>query len=144
LYSEMALLIGTFMLGLALGTYVFSRIKSPRADIVTLSLLFLISVMFLLTYWKIPASILLLYHSLFLFLTAVGTGGLFVAASQRYYAKERIPNRGTGYAWELIGSATGAFLTVTVLLPVIGIDRLFFAIVVLLATTAIGCLWHRR
>jgi len=102
------------------------------------------SVFFLFTFDIIPASYLLIYHCAFLLLSASATGGLFVAATWRYYTVGNNQNRGIGYAWELLGSAVGALLTTTVLLPVIGLYWLMISIIILLAVIILGCLIKRQ
>ena len=138
LYSELALLIGAFMLGLAFGAFVVNRAVTKQADVLTLAALLILSLMFLFTYDRIPPAYLMTYHGVFLFLTAAATGGLFVAASRKYYSAGKEQNRGIGYAWELAGSAAGALLTVTVLLPAIGLERLLAVIVALTAMVTAG------
>ncbi|MEW5995530.1 MAG: hypothetical protein AB1744_14195 [Candidatus Zixiibacteriota bacterium] len=95
-------------------------------------------VLFLLTFERVDPRAQLPYHLLFLFVVAAATGSLFVAATNRYYPAGRIDNRGTGYAWELIGSSLGALFTTTVLLPSIGLSWLLAALAMLLLAALAG------
>ena len=133
LYSEMAVLIGTFMLGLALGTYVASKTARPGLGRLSLATLLAATILFGLTWSSVDCRLVLVYHLLFLLVVALATGSLFVAATRRYYADRENPNRGAGYACELAGSALGALLTTTVLLPVIGLHWLLVSLMILLA-----------
>ena len=76
-------------------------------------------------------------------LAATATGGLFVAATKRYYANNPEGNRGAGYALELGGSALGALLTTTVLLPVFGLHGLVLILILLIAMAFGGGLLTR-
>lgn len=144
LYSELAALIGAFMLGLAVGTYLTHRMAARGAEYFALGLLLAATLVFATTYRSVPAFILLVYHSLFLFTVAVGTGSLFVAATARYFRRGSDLNRGAGYAWELAGSALGALLPMTILLPVIGLTLLLAALVVVLCLAVAGSLLTAR
>ena len=86
------------------------------------------AVLFGFTWQSIDYRLALIYHALFLLVVALATGSLFVAATRRYYVTGASENRGFGYAAELVGSAVGALLTTTVLLPVIGVNWLLFAL----------------
>lgn len=132
LYAEIAILIGAFMLGLAFGAYNSSRVSGRSLDSPALLLLALVCLSLLLTYDKVPHPVLLLYHISFLFAAATGTGALFVAATERYYLLLPSRNRGSGYACELLGSAAGALLSVTLLLPLLGLHWLLVAICALI------------
>lgn len=128
LYSELAAIVGAFMLGLAVGTYGARRANSPALAYPALALMGAAVVIFLLSYDAVRPSMLLVYHVLFQFTVAIATGTLFVAATVRYYPDREDRNRGAGYAFELVGSAFGALLTTSVLLPVIGVQWLLLAI----------------
>jgi hypothetical protein len=132
LYSEIAILIGAFMLGLAFGTYNSSRVSGRSLDRPALLLLALVCLTLLLTYDKVPHPVLLLYHISFLFAAATGTGALFVAATERYYSLLPERNRGSGYACELIGSSAGALLSVALLLPLLGLHWLLVGLCALI------------
>lgn len=130
LYTDMAVLIGTFMLGLALGTYLAGRTLGSgigRLSIITLAAA---AVVFGFTWRFVDYRLVLIYHALFLLVAALATGSLFVAATRRYYGSSTNENRGLGYAAELGGSAIGALLTTTVLLPVIGVNWLLFSLAI--------------
>jgi hypothetical protein len=138
LYSELAILIGTFMLGLSLGTYLAD--KTTRPGLARLSLLTLLAatVLFGLTWSQVGYRMALVYHLLFLLVVALATGSLFVAATRRYYDINPARNRGGGYAWELAGSALGAILTTSVLLPLIGLSWLLAGVGGLVILALIG------
>ena len=140
LYYEIAILIGTFMLGLALGAYAAVRTTRLRVDRLALMILLAATILFGFTWDAIPNWLALVYHLLFLLVVAVATGSLFVAATRLYYVANPDRNRGVGYAWELAGSALGALLATTVLLPVIGLDWLLISIAGLLVTASIASL----
>lgn len=130
LYTDMAVLIGTFMLGLALGAYLANSTLGTGIGQLSLLTLAVAAVLLGFTWQSIDYRLALIYHALFLLVAALATGSLFVAATRRYYASDANENRGFGYAAELVGSAVGALLTTTVLLPVIGINWLLFALVI--------------
>lgn len=138
LYSEMAVLIGAFMLGLAFGTYYSMRIGKEGLEYPALLMLLTATLIFLATFDRTNPQVLLLYHLFFLFAVAAGTGSLFVAATNRYYPTGSSANRGAGYACELIGSAVGALLSITVLLPVMGLRWLLISLAVLLVVAFLG------
>jgi len=122
LYTDMAVLIGTFMLGLSLGTYLANRTVGAGIGQLSLLTLAVAAGLFGVTWPMIDFRLALVYHALFLFVTALATGSLFVAATRRCYLSGTTENRGLGYAAELGGSALGALLTTTILVPVIGIN----------------------
>ncbi|MCP4706910.1 MAG: hypothetical protein GY865_20105 [candidate division Zixibacteria bacterium] len=138
LYSEIGLLIGTFMFGLSLGTYIAIKSKTERLEYPSLFLLLTSMLLFKFTYLQIPPAILIYYHLLFLFTVALAGGGLFVAATYRYYYGRPGVNRGTGYAFEITGSAIGALFTITILLPLIGLQWLISSVIILLFVCFIG------
>jgi spermidine synthase len=139
LYSEMAILIGAFMLGLAVGTYYAHKVKSKRPLEYLSMILFLVATAIFMTMYKsVSHDVLILFHMLFLLVVAIATGTLFVAATERYYASRRNTNRGTGYAWELVGSSLGALVTTTILLPIIGVQWLLLSIIGLILLALVG------
>lgn len=132
LYSELGLLIGTFMLGLTLGTYISIKSEAERLEYPSLLLLLTSMALYYVTYPQITSTALLYYHLLFLFTTALAGGGLFVAATYRYYYGRAGANRGTGYAFEIAGSAIGALIATTILLPLIGLQWLIGSVIIFL------------
>ncbi len=144
LYSEMALLIGTFMLGLAVGTYYAHKTGDGPLQFPALIILLIATLIFLTTWNKIGTDTLLLFHTLFLFVVAVATGTLFVGATNIYYGDNKQTNRGLGYAWELAGSALGALLTLTILLPVIGLTWLLISLMSLIVLALAGAIITHR
>ncbi|HUV31401.1 MAG TPA: hypothetical protein VMY05_09970 [Acidobacteriota bacterium] len=140
LYAEMAALIGVFMLGLALGTYFTVRTVGRGAEYCALLMFLAAAIVFLLTYGSVHPQMVFPYHLLFLFVSALATGCLFVAATRRFYDGSAAENRGSGYAFELLGSAVGALCAVTILLPVIGLQWLLLSLIALLVAALIGSL----
>lgn len=138
LYSELGLMIGTFMLGLSLGTYISIKSEAERLEYPSLLLLLTSMLLYLFTYAQIPAMAVLYYHLLFLFTTALAGGGLFVSATYRYYFGRVGANRGTGYAFEIAGSAVGALFTITILLPLIGLQWLIGSVIIFLFICLVG------
>jgi len=144
LYSEMAVLIGAFMLGLALGTYYSLRIGKENLEYPALLLLLTATIVYFATYENIGVGASLIYHICFLFTMAMATGSLFVAATDRYYYGRSRSNRGVGYAFELIGSSFGALTAVTLLLPVIGLHWLLLSYIILIIITLAGAIMTAR
>jgi len=138
LYSEMAVLIGAFMLGLALGVYYAMKKGQAGTGHTALVILLVLILLFLTTYNRVQPALLLFYHLFFLFAAAAATGGLFVAATNRYYPQGSEQNRGAGYACELVGSSVGALFTTTILLPVVGLHWLLISQAMLIAVALIG------
>jgi len=139
LYSEIALLIGAFMLGLAVGTWYAARQPQQRGLIwPSLSTLALALAIYLTLTGRIDPSAFLLYHMLFLFVAAAATGSLFVAATRRCYPSAAEANRGLGYACELAGSSLGALLVPTVLLPLLGVPAILIGLIGLVGLAGVG------
>ncbi|MEP0829131.1 MAG: hypothetical protein HRF51_11475 [bacterium] len=138
LYSDLSLLVGIFMLGLALGTYLALRTASENLSTPSLILLLFAAGLLLLTYDRILPRLALYYYLLFLFTLALGTGSLFVAATGRYYFGRSNANRGLGYGVEILGSSLGAIIPVTLLLPMIGVDYLLISILAVLLCGLLG------
>ncbi|MDD3732087.1 MAG: hypothetical protein PHU88_06900 [candidate division Zixibacteria bacterium] len=132
LYSELSLLVGVFMLGLAVGTYLSHTYPVRNLEIPVLLLMMFLIAAFMMSFMYMPSSLLLIYHIIFMFLMAAATGAVFVSATRLYYTRHNDRNRGLGYALELVGSSLGALMTTTVLLPVIGLQGLLGALIVLL------------
>jgi len=140
LYSEMAVLIGAFMLGLALGAYYSSRIDKENLEYPALLLLLTSAVVYYTSYENIGVGLTLIYHICFLFTMALATGSLFVAATDRYYYGRSQSNRGIGYALEILGSSIGSLTAVTLLLPIIGLQWLLISFIFLIILTIIGAI----
>jgi spermidine synthase len=142
LYSDLALLIGAFMLGLAAGTWSAMRTTQRYFEQGTFVLLIAATLIFVATCLRVPAAYALAYHVLFQFSVALCTGGLFVVATRRCYRGEPA-NRGLGYACELGGSALSALLVTSVLLPTIGLQPLLLSLAVLAGLVMVGGLLSR-
>jgi hypothetical protein len=138
LHAEMAALIGVFMLGLSAGTYVAVRSRTTLGERLSLVLL-IISVAALLCWQQVWTTRFAPYAFALILVTSMATGGLFVAATRRYYSEQLTKNQGTGYALEVIGSAIGALLTTTVLLPTIGLFWITLFCLVFLVLTLLAC-----
>jgi hypothetical protein len=143
LYSEMAVLIGAFMLGLAAGTYFASLKSKGEVAHIGLFILFVITIAFELSYARVPVGWALYYHTVFLFVSAAATGILFVGATRQFYGEQSRENRGLGYAYEIAGSSLGALVSVTVLLPVVGLTWLLLGVAALIALAYFGILISR-
>jgi spermidine synthase len=144
LYLEMAVLIGAFMLGLAVGTYYSRHIDKKPLEYLALFMLLTATVLFAITHQRIQPQALLFYHLFFLFAVAAATGSLFVAATNRFYPTGHESNRGAGYACELIGSSVGALFTMTILLPIIGLQWLLTATALLTVLALAGSILTTR
>lgn len=144
LYSELAALVGSFMLGMAAGAFYSQRMKSDHLEYPALIVLIIAGALFGLTWNRIEPSTALGYHLLFLFVVALATGSLFVAATRRYYADRPLCNRGAGYAIEVLGSAIGALLTLTLLLPMLGIAWVLVVLELILAVAFVGAILTAR
>lgn len=138
LYSEMAALIGSFMLGLGLGTFWARRYGGRGLEFASLMLLLLVALCFLYSYDYYDPSVILYYHLAFQFVVAVATAGLFVAATNRYYSEAGRANRGLGYAVELAGSAVGGLISMTILLPVLGVQFLLLCVAGMVVLALLG------
>jgi len=120
-------------------TYIAIKSEAGRLEYPSLLLLLTSMLLYLITYAQIPQSALIYYHLLFLFTTALAGGGLFVSATYRYYFGRAKSNRGTGYAYEITGSAIGAlFATMTIILPLIGLQWLIGLIIIFLFIGLVG------
>lgn len=132
LYSEMGVLFGAFMLGLAAGAALGRRTDSGGIVVSSLTLGLLATLALWLSYGTVVGG-LLIYHVLFLFTIAAAAGSLFVGATHLFYGDAFAANYGSSYAWEITGSAVAALLTMPILLPMIGLDGLLAANALLLA-----------
>ena len=128
LYSELAALVGSFMCGLAVGTYLSQDTRRGNLAAASLAMMLVATGLFSLTFDRIAPGHALVYHMLFQFAVASATGALFVSATVRYYDPLASSNRGIGYAVELVGSSAGALLTTAVFLPMIGLHWLLISI----------------
>jgi len=135
LYSQLAVLVGAFMLGLSLGAWYASRTDRPGVEYLALVTLLAAGLIFMFTHDLIDVRLGVLYHPLFLFTVALATGSLFTSATRRYYGYSLTGNRGLGYAIELAGSGLSALLVTTVLLPLIGLEGVFICLLSLVALT---------
>lgn len=140
LYAEMAVLIGAFMLGLAIGTYLAVKLNKKAIGVYSLIVFLLVIFVFNSTCQIVPSGWQILYHLVFLFIMAMATGALFVAATGQYYRNRTQSNRGAGYAVEITGSSLGALLATTVFLPVIGLSWLLLSLGMLAGLVLIGFL----
>ncbi len=142
LYSEIAVLIGAFMLGLAVGTYYAQSVGRRPVEYMALALMAATLLLFIAAYRMPPQGVLIVFHSLFLFTIALATGTLFVGATNRLYPRSVYPddnvNRGAGYGWELVGSGVGALVTTTLFLPTIGLAWLLWSLVILVVLSLAG------
>jgi len=143
LYSEMAILIGMFMLGLSLGVYYAQKVKRQPVEYPALFILVISIVVFLVTYKKIDPAVFLYFNLFFLFVVALATGTLFVGATNRYYTDHIDRSCGIGYSWDLVGSSLGALVTTTILLPVVGVTWLLWSLVAMSVLVLTGAFLRR-
>jgi spermidine synthase len=143
LYLELGVLIGAFMLGLSIGTYLSLRANQENLEFPGLILLAASLLFFYLTYSKVSPGALLYYYLLFLMTTAIATGTIFVAATDRFYFGKPESNRGLGYGLELAGSSLGALFPVVILLPLFGLNTLLISITTLIIVAIIGAILSR-
>jgi hypothetical protein len=124
LYSHLAFMIGSYMLGLALGTY-FAMKRGDRwlAYAAFGALAVLVAVLYP-GYRIVSPRLALLFSLPYLFLIAASASVLFVETTRSYYGTRETANRGSGYAWELAGSCIAALCVTTILLPAVGLKAL--------------------
>lgn len=123
-YGRIALLLFSFMAGLAFGSSFIKLCLKPSLRILSIfqfSMLLLSIASFL--FFKIPSSMMsspichfLMFVLLFLF--AIFSGSIFIIANELFTEKEK--RFGLGWAVDLFGSTIGAISISTVLLPVAG------------------------
>ncbi len=126
LYSHLSTLVGSFMLGLAVGARVTMTVKSKWLAPGALALLIITTIGFMATCLDVPPGLSLLYHVSFQFIVAFCTGGLFTAATRQCYG-DRTGHSSFGYALELSGASVAALITIPVLLPSVGLNQLLAA-----------------
>jgi spermidine synthase len=145
IYSQIGLILTSFMLGLALGAFLTEmKISKGKIDFrwlswvqfmqVLLSLLFLL----LITYFsqKMVADFWMVL-SFYLLMVLSGTiGGMeFVCANYLYLSSRSGKGVGTGYSVDLFGSAASSILVSGIFLPLLGIPlSLLMAILMNLIT----------
>jgi len=140
IYSEMGALIGIFMLGLSLGTFISLRMDNDHLEFPALILLLAGALVFMATYSNVNPKAVLYYYLFFMFTIAIGSGSLFVAAANRYYFGRPESNRGLGYAFELAGSSIGALVPTMILLPLIGLQWLIISIIIFLLVALLAAI----
>lgn len=138
LYSSLAALIGSFMLGLAVGTRVAARASHAPIELPTLVVLGATTLYFAFTCLLVQPETALVYHMAFQFVVALCSGALFAAATHRYL-RDRAGNGGLGYAFDLIGASIGSLFTLALLLPALGLHTLLYSIAGLIGTMLIMC-----
>lgn len=133
-YHQLVILITAFMLGLALGSFIIHNLSIKRSLVWLLSLqaglcifcMLLIGAFFFLYMHKELAHHKFITHIFFpmaLVIAGILGGMQFLAASECYIALGKGVRETAGilYGTDLIGSATGAFFTSLILLPILGI-----------------------
>ena len=121
-YRQVALLLTTFMAGLALGAFISSKRKKHRPSrIVLLQFGFLSLILAIrVSLERRPAEFVL-----FAFLFILGyLGGDFFIVSNMLFFRER-NQAGLGYGWDLLGSFLAAVGLSAVLIPLVGLPILF-------------------
>ncbi len=140
-YHQLVILITAYMLGLALGSLIMHNLSVKRPLKWLLSLqaglgvfcALLIGVIFLLYIHKELAHHKFITHVFFPMVLVIAgmLGGMqFLAASESYITSGKKVRETAAilYGTDLIGSATGAFLTSLILLPVLGIPATLTAL----------------
>jgi spermidine synthase len=143
LYLELGILIGSFMFGLAIGTYLSLRANHENLEFPGLVLMAAALLFFYLTYQKISPGVSLYYYLLFFITIAMATGTIFVAATDRFYFGKSESNRGLGYGLELTGSALGALVPTAILLPLLGVNLLLISLMAMIIIAVIGAFISR-
>ncbi|MFH1685982.1 MAG: hypothetical protein ABIE70_00495 [bacterium] len=133
LHTDLGVLFGAFMLGLALGTYTSITYPLRSRPAWGVGLLLLVIVLLATTWHLITADTALVYYSLTLVTLGLATGSLFVVGSSLMYGDRFDANRGVSYAWDLVGSAAGALFTLTILLPQVGVTGILAGLGVIVA-----------
>lgn len=125
LYREISLLLALFLIGLAAGVR-FSKPVNKLAELrkTFLTLSFLIAIF--LVAWRKN----IIYGPLFLFLAnfvaGVFGGKIFKTLNQLYFQENHHP--GFIYAFDLFGASLGALVTASLLLPILGIEKLLLGL----------------
>lgn len=129
IYSQIGIFLTLFMLGLFVGALHISRRKS-KADFKVLTLLqffqviliffFLMLTAYLLKYYFKPEFLGFILGAM-IFASGFIGGGLFTSANQIYIEYKGMKKVGTGYAFDLFGSALSSILASAILIPLMGI-----------------------
>lgn len=121
LYGTIALLLGSFMAGLALGSMAAIRkgTVSPKDMWMIQALKTALLGLILLSLGRTNAEFL---PFLFLGLEGVLSGRLFVTANRLYQKSERRP--GAAYSVDLLGSFLGALIAASIIIPLWGVPAL--------------------
>lgn len=121
-YQRMALLLTSFMAGLALGAWRGSKRKTARyAQVIFIQFCMLLLVLALrLSLAMAPTEIF--FFAALLLLGFFG-GDLFIV-SNRLFIKDKT-QAGLGYGWDLLGSFFGAVCLSSILIPLAGLPVLF-------------------
>jgi len=126
-YEAIGILTGTFMLGSAMGGYIFTGYKHSRWPL----FLDVISILLLFSMLMLIKHTVLLY--VFIFIAGVIGGGQF--SSVYNLLKEDI-NAGSLYALDLAGSFSGAIITTIFLIPMIGIINTIMLLILMKTISA--------
>jgi spermidine synthase len=130
-YEMIGLLIAIFMGGLSIGSSISNRFISKKSNIKILALLELMVALFAVVMAitinsvvdiKIPWVIFLLF-CLITLISGIFDGADFPVAAECYNSIRPLPERSAGsiYGMELIGGCTGAVITSTAIVPIVGI-----------------------
>lgn len=123
-YGRIALLLFSFMVGLALGSFIANFYLSPSQRLLLIFqflMLFITSLSFL--FFRMSSLIMrssICHFSMFLLLFFFGvvSGSIFIIANELFTQKKK--RFGLGWAVDLGGSTIGALSISTILLPVVG------------------------
>ena len=126
IYQRIAILLTSFMAGLALGALRGSKRKAARYPhvIILQSCLLLIVMALRISSRVAPPEV---FFFAVLFLLGLLGGDLFIVTN-RIFVKNKA-QAGLGYGWDLIGSFIGAVCLSSILIPLAGLPQLFLYLV---------------
>lgn len=138
IYAKIGLLVACFMVGMSLGSYMLNRrvSVSPHTVMAGQCLPAVLGVGFLgcaalLSSGAIPSAVTESIFYMFSVIFGATGGALFVVANRLYMSRFRrgLVPVGTGYAVDLVGSALGATVVSSMLIPVWGIPETIWLVV---------------
>ena len=146
IYEMVGAMIAANMLGLALGTLVALWLSRKYDQKILLLVVLTTLIGFLLLLPKLLDFLLLAHFIPITLVVTIFSGGLigiiFGLVNRLYLYSS--PNIGNIYAFDVFGSSTGALITCSVLLPVLGIQELRLFLVLLLVPIVIAVLFLRK
>ncbi len=140
-YYMISIIITLFMAGLALGVFIGQKVISNYSisgmkKLIFTMMLFLFltgSILIILKNTSLPVILLQIIIGLLMIISAGITGLIFLYASK---LRPDLPSMGAGiYSLDLLGSATGAFLSTIFIIPVLGLISTAMVLAALAAIT---------